>query len=37
MTLASAAEPPAEARVSSYDWEALSRDLNNYGCGVLES
>src|SRR5215472_11433626 len=32
----STAVRPAEARVAQYDWEALSRDLNSYGCAVLE-
>jgi len=27
---------PAETRVSQYDWETLSADLNGYGCAVLE-
>jgi hypothetical protein len=27
---------PVETRVSQYDWETLSRDLNSYGCAVLE-
>jgi uncharacterized protein len=26
----------AETRVSQYDWETLSGDLNGYGCAVLE-
>jgi hypothetical protein len=26
----------AEPRVSQYDWETLSGDLNGYGCAVLE-
>jgi hypothetical protein len=26
----------AETRVSRYDWETLSGDLNGYGCAVLE-
>jgi uncharacterized protein len=26
----------AETRVSRYDWETLARDLNGYGCAVLE-
>lgn len=26
---------PAEARVSGYDWQALARELDNYGCAVL--
>jgi len=26
----------AETRVSQYDWEALSQDLDGYGCAVLE-
>ncbi len=33
---ASSAVRTAEARVSQYDWETLSRDLNSYGCAVLE-
>jgi len=26
----------AETRISRYDWETLSRDLNRYGCAVVE-
>jgi len=33
---ASSAVRPAETRVSQYDWETLSGDLNGYGCAVLE-
>jgi uncharacterized protein len=33
---ASSAVRLAETRVSQYDWEALSRELNGYGCAVLE-
>jgi hypothetical protein len=33
---ASSAVRPAETRVSQYDWETLSEDLNGYGCAVLE-
>jgi uncharacterized protein len=42
MKAASKAAPPppadrvAETRVSQYDWETRSRDLNGYGCAVLE-
>lgn len=27
--------PLARASVSHHDWEALSRDLNGYGCAIL--
>src|SRR4051795_6540524 len=33
---APSAVPPAETRVSRYDWEALSADLNAHGCAILE-
>jgi len=26
----------AETRISRHDWETLSRDLNRYGCAVVE-
>jgi hypothetical protein len=32
----SSAARPAETRVSQYNWETLSEDLNEYGCAVLE-
>lgn len=34
--LADAAVPSVEARVEAYDWEAISGQLNGFGCGVLE-
>ena len=33
---ATSAACSAETRVSQYDWETLSGDLNGYGCAVLE-
>src|SRR6267378_2304086 len=34
--LAPSIVPSTETRVSQYDWETLSGDLNGYGCAVLE-
>jgi uncharacterized protein len=31
------ADPPAEARIAAYDWEALAGELDGYGCSVLPS
>ncbi|WP_457588631.1 2OG-Fe(II) oxygenase [Ensifer canadensis] len=34
--LSDAAEHPLEARVAAYDWQAISSELDGFGCGVLE-
>jgi hypothetical protein len=32
----SAATPTVEMRVSQYDWNTLSEEINGYGCAVIE-
>ncbi len=36
MALSEPLDQSAEARVAAYDWQAISSELNGFGCGVLE-
>jgi hypothetical protein len=35
ITSPASAVTPAEVRVASYDWQALTGELDNHGCAVL--
>jgi hypothetical protein len=35
MNSSASAAKPAEVRVAAYDWQALTGELDNYGCAVL--